>query len=84
MKSKIGKISKYFLEDLNTKVRDLSLVNQWQETNTVINVFRNKMKIKMYFYAVWYCGILSFSFKVTVTESFNKCENFSKYQWWRN
>ena len=80
MKSEIGKISKYFLEDLNTKVRDLSLVNQWQEANTVINVFRNKMN----FYAVWYWGILSFSFKVTITESFNKCENFSKYQWWRN
>ena len=28
-KSEIEKISKYFLEQLNSKVRDLSLVNQW-------------------------------------------------------
>ena len=36
-KSEIGKISKYFLQQLNSKVRDLSSVNQWQETSTVIN-----------------------------------------------
>ena len=36
-KSEIGKISKYFLEQLNSKVRDLSSVNQLQETSTVIN-----------------------------------------------
>ena len=41
-KSEIGKISKYFLEHLNIKVRDLSSVNQWQETSTRINWFRNK------------------------------------------
>ena len=40
-KSEMGKISKYFLEQLNSKVRDLSLVNQWQETSTVINWFKN-------------------------------------------
>ena len=37
----MGKISKYFLEQLNSKVRDLSSVNQWQETSTVINWFKN-------------------------------------------
>ena len=37
----IGKISKYFLEQLNSKVRDLSSVNQWQETSTVINWFKS-------------------------------------------
>ena len=37
----IGKISKYFLEHLTFQVRDLSSVNQWQETSTVINWFRN-------------------------------------------
>ena len=36
-KSEMGKISKYFLEQLNSKVRDLSSVTQWQETSTVIN-----------------------------------------------
>ena len=36
-KSEMGKISKYFLEQLNSMVRDLSSVNQWQETSTVIN-----------------------------------------------
>ena len=40
-KSKIEKISKYFLEQLNSKVRDLSSVNQWQETSTIINLFKN-------------------------------------------
>ena len=41
VKSEMGKISKYFLEQLNSKVRDLSSVNQWQETSTVINWFKN-------------------------------------------
>ena len=40
-KSEMGKISKYFLEKLNSKFRDLSSVNQWQETSTVINWFKN-------------------------------------------
>ena len=40
-KSEFGKISKYFLEQLNSKVRDLSSVNQLQETSTVINQFKN-------------------------------------------
>ena len=40
-KGDIGKISKYFLQQLNSKVRDLTLVNQWQETSTVINWFKN-------------------------------------------
>ena len=42
VKSEIGKISKYFSQQLNSKVRDLSSVNQWQETSTVINWFKNK------------------------------------------
>ena len=37
----IGKISKYFLEHLNSNVREVSLVNQWQETSTNI---KNKNK----------------------------------------
>ena len=37
----IGKISKYFLGHLNSNVREVSLVNKWQETSTVINWFRN-------------------------------------------
>ena len=41
VKSEMGKISKYFLEQLNSKVRDLSSVNQWLETSTVINCFKN-------------------------------------------
>ena len=36
-KSEIQKISKHFLQQLNSKVRDLSSENQWQETSTVIN-----------------------------------------------
>ena len=37
----MGKISKYFLKQLNVKARDLSSVNQWQETSTLINWFKN-------------------------------------------
>ena len=40
-KSEIGKISKYFLQQLNSKVRDLSSISQLQETSTVINWFKN-------------------------------------------
>ena len=47
-KSEIGKISGHFLQQLNSKVRDLSSVNQWQET--VINWFKNmKSKKKLIF-----------------------------------
>ena len=41
MKSEIGKISKYFLEQINSEVIVLSSVNQWQETSSVINWFKN-------------------------------------------
>ena len=40
-KREIGKIRKYFLQQLNSKVIDLSSVNQWQETSAVINLFKN-------------------------------------------
>ena len=40
-KSEIWKISKYIIQQLNSKVRNVSPVNQWQETSTVINWFRN-------------------------------------------
>ena len=40
-KSEMGKISKYFLEQLNSKLRDLPSANQWQETSTLINWFKN-------------------------------------------
>ena len=50
VKSEIGKICKYFSQQLNSKVRDLSSVNQWQETSTVINWFENiKSKKKCIF-----------------------------------
>ena len=39
--SKIGKISTYFPQQINSKVRDLSSVNQWQETSTVTKWFKN-------------------------------------------
>ena len=40
-KSEIWKISKYFFQQLNSKVRDLLSVNRWQEKSTVINWFKN-------------------------------------------
>ena len=49
-KSEIWKISKYIIQQLNSKVRNVSPVNQWQETSTVINWFRNiKNKMKRIF-----------------------------------
>ena len=35
-KSEIGKVSKLFIQNINTKVRDISSVNQWKVTNSVI------------------------------------------------
>ena len=37
----MGKFIKYFHEQLSNKFRDLSFVNQWQKTSTVINWFKN-------------------------------------------
>ena len=46
-KSDIGKFSKFFIENINTKVRDISSVNQWRDTDSVITWFesiKNKNK----------------------------------------
>ena len=40
-KSEIGKISKYFLKQINSKIKDISSANQWQETSTVMKWFKN-------------------------------------------
>ena len=40
-KSEIGKICKLFLENIDTKVRSLSAVHQWKDTDGVINWFKN-------------------------------------------
>ena len=40
-KSEIGKISKLFIENVNTKVRSLSAGHQWKDTDAVINWFKN-------------------------------------------
>ena len=40
-KSEIGKISKLFIENINIKVRSLSAVHQWKDTDAVINWFQN-------------------------------------------
>ena len=39
-KSELGQI-KFLIENVNTIVRDKSLVNQWRDTDTVINWFKN-------------------------------------------
>ena len=41
VKSEIGKISKFFIENINEKVRNMSSVNQWRDTDTVITWFKN-------------------------------------------
>ena len=40
-KSEIGKASKLFIENINTKVRDISSVNQWGDTDSVITWFED-------------------------------------------
>ena len=40
-KSEIGKISKLFIENINTKVRSLCAVHQWKDTDAAINWFKN-------------------------------------------
>ena len=40
-KSESGKVNKLFIENINSKVRELSSVNQWQDSDPVINWFKN-------------------------------------------
>ena len=40
-KSEIGKVSKFFIENINTKVRDMSPANQWRDTDSVITWFES-------------------------------------------
>ena len=37
LKSELGKVSIFLIEKVNTIIRDKSLVNQWRDTDTVIN-----------------------------------------------
>ena len=78
-KSEIGKISKYFLQHLNSKVTALSPVNHWQETSTVINWFKNIKNKKKYTFMQF--DIVEFFLLISEElQSSNICENFSKYQ----
>ena len=46
-KSEIGKVSKFFIENINTKAREMSAVNQWRDADSVITWFesiKNKNK----------------------------------------
>ena len=40
-KSELGRISKAYLDEINTKIRTLTRVNQWRNTSTVIDWFKN-------------------------------------------
>ena len=52
-KSEIEKISKLFIENINTNVRPLSAVHQWKDTDGVITWFKNiQKKKKMNIYAI--------------------------------
>ena len=35
-KNEIGKVSKFFIQNINTKVREISSTNQWRDTDSVI------------------------------------------------
>ena len=48
-KSEIGKASKLFIENINTKVRDISSFNQWRDTDSIITWFEStKIKINVF------------------------------------
>ena len=40
-KSELGKVSKTLLENINKKVKEATFVNQWHNTNEVIQWFKN-------------------------------------------
>lgn len=40
-KSELGKVSKFFIEKVNTIIRDKSLANQLRDRDTTINWFKN-------------------------------------------
>ena len=40
-KSEIDKVSKFFIENINTKIRDISSVNQRRDTDSVITWFES-------------------------------------------
>ena len=49
-KSEIGEVIKFFLQNINAKVREMSSVNQWKNTDSVITWFENiKSKNKCIF-----------------------------------
>ena len=48
-KNEIGRISKNILDDINQKLRDILKINQWKNTQGVVDWFknlRNKKKLK--------------------------------------
>ena len=50
-KSEIRKVSKFFIENINTKAQEMSSVNQWRDTDSVITWFeriRNKCNFMQY------------------------------------
>lgn len=49
-KSKIGKANKFFIKNVNRKVRELLSVDQWQDSDAVISWLKNiKNKSKCMF-----------------------------------
>ena len=40
-KSELGEVKNFLIEKVITIIRDKSLVNQWRDTDTVINWFKN-------------------------------------------
>lgn len=49
-KSKIGKANKFFIKNVNRKVRELLSVDQWQDSDAVISWLKNiKSKSKCMF-----------------------------------
>ena len=45
-KSEIGKVSKLFIENINTKVWEISSVNQGRDTDSLVTWFENRKNKK--------------------------------------
>ena len=49
-KSETGKVTKLFVENMNTKIRELSSANKCQDSDTVISLFKNIKNKRKYIF----------------------------------
>ena len=66
-KSELGKVSIFLIEKVNTIIRDKSLVNQWRDTDTVINY----LKISIIKASAFSCNLTSKNFTLQFPKVFS-------------